>query len=346
MARDEANELGGYDKLAAKISKNFTPASDPSYLPEDPTQSEGVVSGAKAAYNRGKDFVKYLGRDVPVSSGPDTTSTVDLGKKGLPGSDKRWAYQSSEPGTMKVKPFGEPGGEPVAPPAVMRGRDNPKFDPNLSKTDPRKTIAQREQEAADLLAKMEKLKVQQGKPKIDYKEYQAQKELEKQLKDPRPAVWKDPKNPNAPASKSPPPADVAPPAPLPYKSPRSPSGQYSTQSGSSPEFEKTKQKWDQEYTPVPSKGQRPWGSDIDDQPGWARPQRKSPKPSMLSKLTGGGLDEASRKKPKEVDYDAIGHDQSVERLRHLAGIGPMKTVWDPEKRVYKNVPTAVQPPKK
>jgi hypothetical protein len=284
-----------------------------------------------------------------VSSGPDTTSTVDLGKKGLPGSDKRWAYQSSEPGTMKVKPFGEPGGEPVNVPAVMRGRDNPKFDPNLSKTDPGKTMAQREQEAADLLAKMEKLKVQQGKPKIDYKEYQAQKELEKQLKDPRPAVWKDPKNPNAPASKSPPPADVAPPAPLPYKSP-SPAKPKLELPGpdefNRDEFDKMVKKWDQEYTPAPSKGQSPWGSDINDQPGWARPQRKPSKPSMLSKFLGGDLDEASRKKPKEVDYHASGHDQSVERLKHLAGIGPMKTVWDPEKRVYKNVPTAVQPQKK
>ena len=57
------------------------------------------------------------------------------------------------------------------------------------------------------------------------------------------------------------------------------------------------------------------------------------------------LKEQSRKKRKEpeVDYDAIDHDKSVARLRHLAGIGPMKTVWDPARRVYKNVPTAVQP---
>lgn len=61
-----------------------------------------------------------------------------------------------------------------------------------------------------------------------------------------------------------------------------------------------------------------------------------------------GIDEQSRKKRKEpeVDYDAIDHDKSVARLRHLAGLGPMKTVYDPNKRVYKNVPTAVQPPKK
>jgi len=29
----------------------------------------------------------------------------------------------------------------------------------------------------------------------------------------------------------------------------------------------------------------------------------------------------------------------------LAGAGPMKTVYDPAKRVYRNVPTAVQPKK-
>jgi hypothetical protein len=29
----------------------------------------------------------------------------------------------------------------------------------------------------------------------------------------------------------------------------------------------------------------------------------------------------------------------------LAGAGPMKTVWDPTKRVYRNVPVAVQPKK-
>ena len=52
---------------------------------------------------------------------------------------------------------------------------------------------------------------------------------------------------------------------------------------------------------------------------------------------------ADYRDPKEVDYDAIDHDKSVARLRHLAGLGPLKTVYDPAKRVYKNVPTADQP---
>ena len=42
-------------------------------------------------------------------------------------------------------------------------------------------------------------------------------------------------------------------------------------------------------------------------------------------------------------YDPDEFDAMVGRLKKLAGAGPLKTVWDPEKRVYKNVPTAVQP---
>jgi hypothetical protein len=303
----------------------------------------GSLGGMKGIFGKSQN----TGGTTP---GPNTTSTVDLGKKGLPGSDKRWAYQSSEPGTIKVKPFGEPGGEPVNAPAVMRGRNNPKFDPNLSKTDPGKTIAQREQEAADLLAKMAKLKVQQGKPRINAKDYEAhlakQKELQQQLKDLRAA-------------------DVAPPTLLPSKSPNpaaqtsdsnqvptiklpngqtipdparvSPSGQYNTQSGSSQTFgdkeaydaalKIRKNQWNQMKTGKEKEGEKRRSA-------WKNPE------------TDVDLEEASRKKPKEVDYHASGHDQSVARLQHLAGIGPMKTVWDPTKRVYKNVPTADQPPKK
>jgi hypothetical protein len=38
-------------------------------------------------------------------------------------------------------------------------------------------------------------------------------------------------------------------------------------------------------------------------------------------------------------------DDAMARLKKLAGAGPLKTVWDPQKRVYKNMPTAVQPKK-
>jgi hypothetical protein len=54
--------------------------------------------------------------------------------------------------------------------------------------------------------------------------------------------------------------------------------------------------------------------------------------------------------PGEVDegekvgnMDADAFDAAMARLKKLAGSGPMKTVYDPNKRVYRNVPTAVQP---
>ena len=50
-------------------------------------------------------------------------------------------------------------------------------------------------------------------------------------------------------------------------------------------------------------------------------------------------------KEKVGNMDADAFDAAMARLKKLAGAGPMKTVWDPAKRVYKNVPTAVQPKK-
>jgi hypothetical protein len=49
-------------------------------------------------------------------------------------------------------------------------------------------------------------------------------------------------------------------------------------------------------------------------------------------------------KEKEADYGDDYQDM-VARVKKLAGLGPLKTVYDPDKRVYKNVPTAVQPKK-
>jgi hypothetical protein len=43
--------------------------------------------------------------------------------------------------------------------------------------------------------------------------------------------------------------------------------------------------------------------------------------------------------------DADAFDAAMSRLKKLAGAGPLKTVWDPKKRVYRNMPTAVQPKK-
>lgn len=49
------------------------------------------------------------------------------------------------------------------------------------------------------------------------------------------------------------------------------------------------------------------------------------------------------KKPEapEADYGDEYQDM-VARVKKLAGLGPLKTVWDPEKRVYRNVPVNPQ----
>ena len=53
---------------------------------------------------------------------------------------------------------------------------------------------------------------------------------------------------------------------------------------------------------------------------------------------------ADYRDPKEVDYDDE-YDAMMSRVKRLAGLGPMKTVYDPNKRQYRNMPTAVQPKK-
>ena len=61
-------------------------------------------------------------------------------------------------------------------------------------------------------------------------------------------------------------------------------------------------------------------------------------------LKKGAADKVAEanKAPPEADYGDDYQDM-VKRVKHLAGLGPLKTVWDPAKRVYKNIPTAVQP---
>jgi hypothetical protein len=49
----------------------------------------------------------------------------------------------------------------------------------------------------------------------------------------------------------------------------------------------------------------------------------------------------SKEKIGNMDADAF--DDAISRLKKLAGAGPLRTVYDPNKRVYKNVPHAVQP---
>jgi len=67
--------------------------------------------------------------------------------------------------------------------------------------------------------------------------------------------------------------------------------------------------------------------------------------SRLGKITEPELDEGNKKPEQpEADYGDDYQDM-VKRLKQLAGAGPLKTVYDPTKRVYRNVPVAVQPKK-
>lgn len=62
-----------------------------------------------------------------------------------------------------------------------------------------------------------------------------------------------------------------------------------------------------------------------------------------SKTNDQDLEEARKKREQpEVDYDGE-YDAMVARVKKLAGLGPMKTVYDPAKRQYRNMPTAQQP---
>ena len=63
--------------------------------------------------------------------------------------------------------------------------------------------------------------------------------------------------------------------------------------------------------------------------------------SRLGKMTEPDIDEGE----KVGNMDADAFDSAMARLKQLAGAGPMKTVYDPTKRVYRNVPVAVQPKK-
>ena len=55
------------------------------------------------------------------------------------------------------------------------------------------------------------------------------------------------------------------------------------------------------------------------------------------------VDDANESKEKVGNMDADAFDAALSRMKKLAGAGPLKTVYDPNKRVYKNVPHAVQP---
>jgi len=66
---------------------------------------------------------------------------------------------------------------------------------------------------------------------------------------------------------------------------------------------------------------------------------------QMANNTERDMAEGNRKpEPPEADYGDDYQDM-VKRVKKLAGLGPLKTVYDSNKRVYKNVPTAVQPRK-
>jgi LysM repeat protein len=65
------------------------------------------------------------------------------------------------------------------------------------------------------------------------------------------------------------------------------------------------------------------------------------KDAYVRSIGAPALPEANQEKVGNMDADQF--DAAMARLKQLAGAGPLKTVYDPAKRVYRNVPTAVQP---
>jgi LysM repeat protein len=82
-------------------------------------------------------------------------------------------------------------------------------------------------------------------------------------------------------------------------------------------------------------------------PSQATAQGRAPtqaeKDAYVRSIGAPALPEANQEKVGNMDADKF--DVAMARLKQLAGAGPLKTVYDPTKRVYRNVPTAVQPKK-
>jgi hypothetical protein len=79
-------------------------------------------------------------------------------------------------------------------------------------------------------------------------------------------------------------------------------------------------------------------------PSVAREFHKADKTSSYKSLPKKADESKQVPAEKEADYGDDYQDM-VKRVKKLAGLGPLKTVYDPNKRVYKNMPTAVQPKK-
>ena len=120
----------------------------------------------------------------------------------------------------------------------------------------------------------------------------------------------------------------------------SPSGQYNTQSGSPTRRDSIDKIERDDKIAVDAMVNRAKQSVAD------RDAKIKAQPSWKNRDTDVDLEEASRKKREqpEVEYDDE-YDAMVARVKRLAGLGPMKTVYDPNKRQYRNMPTAQQPKK-
>jgi hypothetical protein len=74
-------------------------------------------------------------------------------------------------------------------------------------------------------------------------------------------------------------------------------------------------------------------------------QQAKPGSQIYSLMKRHGMAEGDNEKIADR-YDQDEWDEKMQRLKKLAGMGPLKTVWDPVKRVYKNVPVNQKPEEK
>jgi hypothetical protein len=412
MTRDEANALGGYDKLAKEISKNFTPATDPSYLPENPAQSEGLVSGAKAAYdttkaayNRGKDFVKYLRRNDPVPLNPNASQDIatqrSVGGKEIPsfaGPGKAVSSTTVDNALVRL------GGKDVSTtsgPAVTVQKRGSEYEPLAAEVPAYVRKGLPDPVTVPKPGTKPKITVRPGETVPQAIERtRAEQEFGNFLKGQggqkfgTPSAAQTSGSDQVPTIKLPDGSLIVDPSRL------SPSGQYGRldkiarddeaavdamvkkarenaeardaaqaakekQLGLEPGSLRPKSQYEKEQISALRSEEEKLGL----LPGSLNPKPKKPttppaeKSSTLGKIGKGlgyaagaygaaelgsqALDQVKEAKPRkepEVDYDDE-YDAMVARVRKLAGLGPMKTVYDPAKRQYRNMPTAQQPKK-
>jgi hypothetical protein len=85
-------------------------------------------------------------------------------------------------------------------------------------------------------------------------------------------------------------------------------------------------------------------SELDDEKNAINIQQLQTKVANLEKqITSPTNNQGVAEGDKIGNMDADAYTSAMARLKQLAGSGPLKTVYDPATRRYKNVPTAVQP---